>query len=125
MKSDPKILIVEDGIEMSNLLMDVLDSSGYQTIHAAEGKMAVKMALDEKPDLILLDIMLPDLDGLEVCRAIRTHPKTSHIKVLVVSALNGKKDMHEALLAGALGYLTKPFDIAHLLDKVKATLQTN
>src|ERR1041384_5237799 len=88
MKLKTKILIVEDGAEMSNLLITALDDSGYQTIHAAEGKSAVKIAIKEQPNLILLDIMPRDRAGLKVCRPLQPHPKKSHIKVIMVSALS-------------------------------------
>ena len=120
-----KILIVEDSPETSSLLMRVLERAGYEVMHAAEGKSAVKMALFEKPQLVLLDIAVPYLDGIEVCRAIRSHPSTSKTKIVMISALNQKEDIAEAKAAGALQYLTKPFLIEELLETVKSVLASS
>ena len=118
-----KILVLEDSPGVSSLIINILDSAGYDVIHAAEGKSAIKMVLQEKPQLVLVDIMVPEIDGIEVCRALRTHPKTSHIKVIMVTCLPEQKEKDEAFAAGASDYIVKPFTTDRLLDAVKTVLQ--
>lgn len=122
MTAPVKVLIVEDSADTSSLLMRVMEKAGYEVLLAAEGKSAVKIALLEKPHLVLLDIAIPQLDGIEVCRAIRSHPATSHTKVVIVSALNRQEDMDEARAVGAAHYITKPFIIKDLLETVQSVL---
>lgn len=118
-----KILVLEDSPGVSSLIMNILDSAGYNVIHAAEGKSAIKMVLQENPQLVLVDIMVPEIDGIEVCRALRAHPRTSHIKVIMVTCLQDQKEKDEAFAAGASDYVVKPFTTDRLLDAVKTVLQ--
>jgi DNA-binding response OmpR family regulator len=119
-----KVLIVEDSADTSSLLMRVMEKAGYEVLLADEGKSAVKIALLERPHIVLLDIAIPQLDGIEVCRAIRSHPATSHTKVVIVSALNRREDIEEARAVGASQYITKPFVIKDLLETVRTVLNT-
>ena len=118
------VLVVDDAPAMASLIMDILDSAGYEVIHASEGKSAVKMALKEKPQLVLLDIIVPEMDGIEVCRAIRTHPQTSYLKIIMVTCLNNQKSYDDAMAAGASEYVVKPFTKKQLLETVRTVLDS-
>jgi len=118
-----KILILEDNPETSILLMNLMDSAGYDVILASEAKDAIRIAIAEQPQLVLLDIMIPEMDGIEVCRALRAHPKTNNIKVIMISCLDDKKEMVAAATAGANDYIVKPFENTRLLGAVKYALE--
>lgn len=117
-----KILVVEDTTDLSTVLIAMLEGQGYQVVHAAEGKSAVEMAKVEKPQLVLLDIMIPEINGLNVCRIIRSQPETCNIKVIILSSLYQKKEIEAAFAAGASEYLVKPFDNARLLETIRNVL---
>ena len=112
-----KILIVEDnrGIQMS--LKDEFESNGYQTMVASNGEEGLRLALEEKPDLIILDIMLPVMDGYEVCKKLRM--KGNHIPVIMLTVKNREIDKVLGLELGADDYVTKPFSVAELSARVK------
>ena len=103
-----KILIVDDDLEMLNLYQAVLKNV-FETILATNGREAVDMAGTQLPDLILMDIMLPEMDGLEATRLIRENPKTRSIPILAVTALSSRKDKEKCLQSGCDDYLSKPF----------------
>jgi len=112
-----KILIVEDnrGIQMS--LKDEFESNGYQTVVASNGEEGLRMTLEEKPDLIILDIMMPVMDGYEVCKKLRM--KGNHIPVIMLTVKNREIDKVLGLELGADDYVTKPFSVAELSARVK------
>ncbi len=112
-----KILIVEDnrGIQMS--LKDEFESNGYQAMVASDGEEGLRLALEEKPDLIILDIMLPVMDGYEVCKKLRM--KGNHIPVIMLTVKNREIDKVLGLELGADDYVTKPFSVAELSARVK------
>jgi two-component system cell cycle response regulator DivK len=112
------ILIVEDEPINLKLVRDVLQVSGYTTIEATDGKQAVKLAKTRKPDLILMDIQMPVMDGLEATRILKADATTRNIPVLVLTSHAMKEDIEKILQAGSHGYLTKPFDIRELLQMV-------
>ncbi len=103
-----KILIVDDDLDMLNLYQAVLRNV-FETILATNGREAVDMAGTQLPDLILMDIMLPEMDGLEATRLIRENPKTRSIPILAVTALSSRKDKEKCLQSGCDDYLSKPF----------------
>ena len=103
-----KILIAEDDLDMLNLYEAVL-SKDFEAIPATNGKEAVDLAVAEVPDLILMDIMMPVMDGLEATRLIRQNPKTRSIPIIAVTALGGRKDKEKCLQSGCDDYLSKPF----------------
>jgi two-component system alkaline phosphatase synthesis response regulator PhoP len=116
-----KILIVEDEPAMVRLLKDNLVYEGYQVAVATDGESALQVAFSESPDLILLDIMLPRLDGLSVCRKLRE--RRLETPILMLTARNLEQDKVTGLKIGADDYITKPFSIAELLARTEAILR--
>jgi len=112
-----KILIVED-VELNLELLVQLLEDDYELVIARDGAMGVEMAAEEMPDLILMDMSLPVLDGWEATRAIKANDKLSHIPVIGLSAHAMSSDRHKALDAGCSDYLTKPLDEALLAEKI-------
>ncbi len=116
-----RILVAEDEADMAMGLRDNLQFEGYQVIVAGDGEAALEAATRESPDLILLDIMMPKIDGLEVCRRIRQAGFT--IPILMLTAKSQEIDVVRGLEVGADDYITKPFSIRELLARVKAALR--
>ena len=114
------ILIVDDEQPIRDILVYNLEKEGYKTIEASDGITAVNMALSEKPDLILLDIMLPKLDGLSVCKRIKN---SYNVPILMLTAKDGEIDKILGLELGADDYITKPFSVRELVARVKANLR--
>ena len=114
------ILIVDDEKTIVDMLVYNLKKEGYNTLEANDGEEAVKIALNEKPDLVLLDIMLPKMDGLAVCKRIR---QTLNIPILMISAKDEEIDKILGLELGADDYITKPFSVRELMARVKANLR--
>lgn len=114
------ILIVDDEKTIVDMLVYNLQKEGYNTLEANDGEEAVKIALDEKPDLVLLDIMLPKMDGLAVCKRIR---QSLDIPILMISAKDEEIDKILGLELGADDYITKPFSVRELMARVKANLR--
>ncbi len=104
-----KILIVEDDLDIVDLLQSQVKALGYDSIVAGNGKQAVDMATSQLPHLILMDIMLPVMDGLDATRQIRENPITCSIPIIAVTALGGQKDKEKCLQSGCDDYLSKPF----------------
>ena len=119
--SRQRILIVEDEPAMVRLLKDNLSYEGYEVSVATDGEQALALALDQPPNLILLDIMLPKLDGLSVCRKLRERHLDTPI--LMLTARNLEQDKVTGLKIGADDYLTKPFSVAELLARTEAILR--
>ncbi len=122
LKVKPKrtILIVDDEKPIVDILVYNLQKEGYETLEAADGEEGVKIALEKKPDLILLDIMLPKMDGLAVCKRIR---HSLNVPILMLSAKDEEIDKILGLELGADDYVTKPFSVRELMARVKANLR--
>lgn len=120
MKIKDKVLIVEDEQSISNFISMVLNASGYDTIIVGSGEEALTMIASHCPDLIVLDLGLPDMDGMEVLKSVR---KWSNLPVVVVSARNHEHDKVDALDYGADDYLVKPFGMMEMVSRVKAVLR--
>ena len=119
--SDKKtILIVDDEKPIVDILMYNLDKEGYNLLEANDGETAVEIALKEKPDLILLDVMLPKMDGLSVCRKIKN---SLNVPILMLSAKGEEVDKILGLELGADDYITKPFSVRELMARIKANLR--
>ncbi|MDA3731309.1 response regulator transcription factor [Niameybacter massiliensis] len=116
----PDILVVEDDIPIRNLIMTTLDTQDYKYQTASDGKEALLVAVSHQPDIFLMDLGLPDMDGIEVIKKIRTW---SVAPIIVISARSDDKDKIEALDAGADDYLTKPFSVEELLARIRSTLR--
>lgn len=118
-----KILIVEDDKDILKMVEYNLKKEGYRTAYARDGEDAVEMAHSERPDLVLLDLMLPGIDGLEVCKQLKKESKTAGIPVIMVTAKSQESDKVVGLELGADDYVTKPFSVRELLARVKAVLR--
>ena len=115
-----KVLIVDDSpVELANL-RSLLNDHGYNTVTASTGKEAIERALVELPNLILLDIMMPEMDGYDACRRLRADPKTKMIPVVFVSSKNQKADQLWATMQGAKALVGKPYTPEQILQTVKA-----
>lgn len=121
-KEVKKVLIVDDEQAIIDVLVYNLKKEGYETIEATDGITAVNMALEEKPDLMLLDIMLPKLDGLSVCKRVKNY---LNIPILMLTAKDAEIDKIVGLELGADDYITKPFSVRELMARVKANLRKN
>jgi DNA-binding response OmpR family regulator len=117
----PRILIVEDELPMRTALVDLLQANAFRVITAVDGVAGLERALDEKPDLVLLDIMMPGFDGFSVCREIRR--RTTTLPILMITAKGQVDDRVTGLDAGADDYLVKPFSSRELLARVRALLR--
>lgn len=116
-----KILIVDDEVSIIKILTENLERDGYRVISAENGEQGLKLALSEKPDLIILDCMLPRMDGFDVCRAIRS--KNQKVSIIMLTAKVSEIDKVLGLELGADDYITKPFSIRELTARVKAQLR--
>ncbi len=115
-----RILVVDDIEANVRLLEAKLQAEYYDVLSASDGETALAIAAAEKPDLVLLDIMMPGMDGFEVCRRLKDDPSTRHIPVVLVTALDGRTDRITGLEAGADEFLTKPIDDVLLFARVKS-----
>jgi two-component system, sensor histidine kinase and response regulator len=125
----PNILIVDDVPDNLKVLSGILKENGYKIRPVLNGQLALEVAENEKPDLILLDIMMPGMDGYEVCRQLKLNPKLKDIPVIFISALNDTKDIINAFKSGGVDYITKPFQAeevsARVATHLKIIRQTN
>jgi len=117
-----KILIVDDEEDIAFSLARRLIANGYETICAEDGCEGLRRAQTESPDLILLDLMLPKMDGYKVCRLLKFDERYKRIPIIMLTARSEAEDVELGLQTGADGYMTKPFDAAALLDKIKELL---
>lgn len=120
-----RILIVDDDVDALRLIGIMLEHEGYQILAAASGQQAIDKAIEEKPDLIILDVMMPGIDGYQVAMQLRKHPDTQTIPILIFTAKTAVNDKVAGFQAGADDYLTKPIHRAELITRVQALLQRN
>jgi two-component system cell cycle response regulator DivK len=114
-----RILVVEDNELNMKLFRDVLVAGGYRTLEATTGSEAVDLATEHAPDLVLMDIQLPDLDGVQALRRLRADERTAAIPVLALTAQAMDGDRERFLVAGFNGYLSKPVNVRELIDTVR------
>ena len=114
------ILIVDDDKETSRLIKQILELFGYHPSIASSGKLALKLAKEQPPDIILLDVMMPDVDGFEVCRHLKNDPKTATCIVILLTALTDGEIKLASDKAGADRILTKPFDVNQFVETINA-----
>lgn len=118
-----RILLVEDEKNIVRVVTYNLEREGYQVSTAKDGEEALEKARRESPDLILLDLMLPKMDGLEVCRQLKAQPKTAHLPIIMLTAKTQEADRIVGLEMGADDYIPKPFSPRELVARVKAVLR--
>jgi DNA-binding response OmpR family regulator len=116
-----KILVVDDEQEIRNLLDHFLREKGYEVVLASDGNQALKLAAEENPQVIILDIKMPGLDGLEVCKLLKDKEQTRLIPIIVITGFEDNK--MEALNRGADDFVNKPFDMAEIAVRVKSALR--
>jgi DNA-binding response OmpR family regulator len=116
-----KILVADDEQEIRNLLDHFLKGQGYEVVLASDGNQALKLAAEENPQVIILDIKMPGLDGLEVCKRLKEKEQTKLIPVIVITGFEDNK--MEALNMGADDFVNKPFDMAEISSRVRSALR--
>jgi two-component system phosphate regulon response regulator PhoB len=118
-----RILVVEDEPDLRELLQTALTSAGYESMAAGTGRDGLRMLREQHPDLVVLDLMLPDMDGTDICRVLRSEPAIARTAVFIVSAKNDLLDRIDAFQQGADDYLVKPFSFRELLLRIQALLR--
>jgi DNA-binding response OmpR family regulator len=121
--SKGKVLVIDDEKDLIELIRYNFEKEGFRVIGAGDGESGLSMAASEKPDLIVIDLMLPGMDGLEVCRKLRSESVTSHIPIIMLTAKSSESDRVVGLELGADDYVTKPFSPRELGARVKALLR--
>lgn len=117
-----RILLVEDDLELVELLKFNLAKAGFSVFAATDGDQGIQQARTQRPDLILLDLMLPELDGLAVCEMLQRDPKTGKIPIIILTAMSSQLARVAGLEAGANDYITKPFKIRDLVERIEGLL---
>jgi PleD family two-component response regulator len=121
---EPKVLLVDDNTANLQVLRENLEGLGYKLLIAKNGKSALEIVRKARPDLILLDIMMPKISGFEVCKRLRANPGTSDIAILMITALDQPSDQDRAVEAGTDDFLTKPINRNELLLRVRSLLKS-
>ena len=119
----PKILIIEDNIDNINILTEMLKEQAYKVRRAVNGAIALRSIDQVAPDLILLDILLPDLSGYALCQQLKANHPTSHIPIIFISALSDPHEKVKAFEMGGADYITKPFATAEVFARIQNQLQ--
>lgn len=119
-----KILIADDEPGIVVPLQFLMEQGGYEVHIAYDGRQAMEIIRGVKPDLILLDIMLPGLDGFEICRMVREHPELQSIRIIMVTAMGREVNVQKGLALGADAYIVKPFSNRQIVEKVEELLRT-
>ena len=122
-KKTPTVLVVDDNQQNLELLQAYLEDIDCETVPACDGLEALEIIAERPPDLILLDVMMPKMSGFEVCKKIKNSPKTSHIPVIMVTALNEFGDIERGIDSGTDDFLSKPVNKLELLTRVKTMLK--
>ena len=120
--SPPRIVVADDEVDVRELVAYRLSRSGYEVIEAQDGEQALRLALENPPDLAVLDVMMPKLDGYELTRRLRAEPATQRVPVILLTARAQEADVSQGFEAGADDYLRKPFNPDELLARVRAVL---
>ena len=122
MDQRPTVLVADDDNELRQLLRVVLDGHGFRLLEAADGMEALSLARQERPDVMLLDAVMPEVDGLAVCAVLKSDPETADIQVAMLTAKAEESDRQLGLAAGADRYITKPFSPSQLVTEVRQLL---
>ena len=124
-RSVPLILCIDDDADARSLLHYLLKPGGYEVLTAGEGRQGIQLATANQPDVILLDVKMPGLNGYEVCLQLQKDPVTAYIPVVFLTACKSEPDKKKAFAAGAADFLTKPFYLSSLLQKIQLQLERN
>ena len=119
-----RILVVDDEVAIRILLTDLLEEKGYQVLTAADGEAGIDTAITHHPDLILLDVCMPNMEGMAVCAKLRQNPVTRQIPVIFLTAFNTNERLEQAIDMGGNDFLGKPINSVELHIRIKAMLQT-
>lgn len=118
-----RILVVDDDPQVYRIVSRLLDEGIYEVFSASQGKEALEKIPHVKPNMVLLDLMMPEMSGVEVCEKIKQNPETKGIVVFILSAKDGQADRRKCFEAGADDYISKPFHIASLARKIEFTFE--
>ncbi len=118
----PRILIVDDEPDLLTVLRFGLEVEGFEVLEASDGEQGLTMARETSPDLMVLDLMLPRMDGYKVCRALKFDERYRRIPIFILSARSGETDRQLAMDVGADTYITKPYDMRDLVSRIRARL---
>lgn len=118
-----KILIIDDSPDSVFLLQDRLEREGFETAKAYNGEMGIQKAVNEKPDLILLDVMMPDISGFDVCKTLSSKEETKLIPIILLTALTEADNLQQGLQSGAFDYIKKPFNRTELIARINSALR--
>ncbi len=119
------VFIVEDDYDIAEVLRFNLEHKGYKVLWEENGENAYERIIKDVPDLLILDIALPGISGIEVCRYLKNNPKTKNIPIMILTAKIKKEDREASLAAGANAFITKPFTLKEVLNKVSKLIQKN
>lgn len=122
MIKETRILLIDDHQTVFRLLEAIVRIKGYKLLYAESGQQGIVMARQEKPDLILLDVMMPDIDGFKVCQYLKENDSTKDIPVMFLTARGAEDDMATGRKAGAAGFMTKPFQTIDVLKQIERIL---
>ncbi len=114
-----RVLVIEDNVDNMELITFILEKNGYSTIKAENGKIGIEIALEEKPDFIMLDIQLPDMNGLDVLQAIRGSDINGEVPVIAITSYAMSGDREKMLAAGCDGYIEKPIDPVTIINQIR------
>ncbi len=117
-----RIVLIEDSKAAATVLKEVLEAEGHSVLHAADGVAGLALARREKPDLVLLDLLLPKLNGYDVCNALMRDNLTRHIPILIISTLDNPESVEKARQCGARNFMKKPYNLEDLLREIKRLL---
>ncbi len=118
-----KILIVDDEPDLVQTLRDRLEMNGYDIVTANNGKEGLEKAVQEKPNIILLDVIMPVMDGLEMLEALRKHPECKDCAIIMLTARSQRQDIVRAKVCGIQDYVVKPFDLSELVEKIESIVE--
>jgi DNA-binding response OmpR family regulator len=122
MERQPTVLVADDDRDVLNLVRFRLEREGVRVVTASDGEAALQLARDERPDVCVLDVMMPKLNGFEVLKELRDDEATAGIRVILLTARSGESDVDQAFDVGADDYVTKPFNPQELRQRVRAQL---
>ncbi|PJA77504.1 MAG: hypothetical protein CO150_00475, partial [Nitrospirae bacterium CG_4_9_14_3_um_filter_53_35] len=123
MESSTKILVVDDDKAARKSIRSILEQEGYLVLEAEDGASGLQQVKTENPDLVLLDIVMPRVDGIKVCKSIKSNPDYKKIPILMTTSMGSKEDIIRGLKSGADDYIVKPYDKSELLARIKTFLR--